>query len=187
MPRTHVSHVSSRGQATVALSMALTLSAVGIALLVVMLRDRPVPAEAVVGGVSLRVQEAGWIRQDHADHAAEGGFQMPSAMMPGAPQPGEERLRVQVVLTNRADSPKRLNDGAFRLENAGGDWWPLQAETIGLDQLAPGLAVSGSLQFDLPNGGGRLGDGSLRLVWERAGKVVRVALPAGAAPEHVEH
>lgn len=187
MPRTRfrppAPTTSSTRQAKLAMSMALVLSLVGVALLAVMLRDRPAPAGVVVGGLSLRIQEAGWVQMDHVE-GGSGGFQMPAAMMPGAPLPGEERLRLQVTLANTTDSPRRLSDGEFRLQSADGDTWPLRSETFGLDQLGPGLAVSGSLHFDVRSEGARLGDGSLQLVWERAGKVVRLAVPAGAAPDH---
>lgn len=168
-------------------ALTLTLAIAGAGLLVVMLRDRPAPAEVVLSGVSLRIQEAGWVQMDHLDPAtgaAPSGFQMPSAMMPGAPEHGEERLRVQVELVNRDDAPEVLRGSEFRLENGKGDVWQLRSETIGVDQLNPGLAVSGSLQFDVPTGGIVLGEPGVQLVWERSGKSVRLEVPAGPAPDH---
>jgi hypothetical protein len=171
--------------AAVAVSAAAALSVVGLVLLLVMLGGRPTPAEAVVGGVALRVQEAGWLQMDHADGGGGSGFQMPAAMMPGAPEAGHERLRVQVTLANRGDGPWRVRGGTFRLEDAAGASWPLQGQSIGVDQLPPGLAVSGSLQFDVPTERARAGaGGGFRLVWERDGKVAELAVPIGAAPDH---
>jgi hypothetical protein len=163
---------------------ALVLGLVGAGLLAVMLRDRAgaTSSEVTVGGLSLRIQSAEWevIDMGHAS-----GFAMPPSMMPGAPAQGDQRLRLQVELSNRGESPKPLSGDEFRMEGPGGTNWPVAVDSLGVSLLNPGLAISGGLHFDLPQKSIRKGDPGLVLVWDRGGKVRRIPVQlGGSVPTH---
>jgi hypothetical protein len=175
---------TARTQAVAVVVAALVLGLVGVGMLAVMLRERAHAAadEATVGGLELRVESAHWeeLQMNHAP-----GFQMPPAMMPGAPADGDQRLRLSVELTNHSQRPKPLTKGEFSVEGPGGTSWPVAVDSLGVSLLNPGLAISGGLHFDLPLKSIRKGDPGLILVWNRAGTVKRIPLQLdGAVPDH---
>ena len=175
---------TARTQGLAVIVAAIVIGLVGAGLLAVMLRGRAgaTTDEATVGGLSLRVQSAKWEVLE-MNHTA--GFQMPQSMMPGAPAQGDQRLQVTVELSNQSRSPKLLTKDEFKLEGPGGASWPLAIDSIGLEQLNPGLAVSGGLHFDIPQKSIRRGDPGLVLVWDRSGTVSRLPVRfEGAAPTH---
>jgi hypothetical protein len=178
---------TARTQAVAVVVAALVLGLVGAGMLAFMLRERAHAAtdEVTVGGLELRVESAKWeeLQMNH-----DPGFQMPPAMMPGAPADGDQRLRLAVELTNHSRDPKLLTKGEFHVEGPGGTSWPVTVDSIGVSQLNPGLAISGGLHFDLPLKSIRKGDPGLVLVWDRAGKVRRIPIQLdGAAPSHDRH
>src|SRR5574341_1939174 len=84
----------------VAVVAALVAGLVGVVFLGLMLRERNAATGAVsAGGLTLQVQSAQWVDMEHS---GQNGFQMPQQMMPGAPSPGQERLAVEVALSNRS-------------------------------------------------------------------------------------
>jgi hypothetical protein len=175
---------TARTQAVAVVVAALVLGLVGAGMLAVMLRQgtHTVAGEATVGKLSLRVESAQW---EVFDMNHDPGFQMPAAMMPGAPADGDRRLRLTVELSNRSQRPKLLSKDEFRIEGPDGTSWPVAVDGIGVSQLNPGLAVSGGLHFDLSLKKLSKGDPGLSLVWDRAGKVSRLPLHIGVtAPSH---
>lgn len=171
-----------KAQATAVVAVALALVLVGAVLLAAMLRERATaqPTQLELGGLTLKVQAARWVEHDHE---SQGGFRMPSAMMPGAPEAGERRLRLEVVLENPGTSPRRFDPQELRLQGPDGTTWPLEGESLGVERLGPGLAVAGGVYFDLPAKQAEQGDPGLSLVWESGGEAVRARVPVGT-PAH---
>jgi hypothetical protein len=176
-----------RVQATV-VAVAVLIAAVGVGVLALMLRERTIaPAEEVtLGGLSLRVVRASWEQGEDEGQPAQ-GFQMPPQMMPGAPAPGDQRLKMDVALANRSRNPKTLDAEEFRIQIPGGASWPVKVDSIGTKLLNPGLGLDGALHFDLPLSKIPKGIQALNLLWERGGHGVRIAVPVGDAPPSGGH
>ncbi|XES00926.1 hypothetical protein HEP87_61330 [Streptomyces sp. S1D4-11] len=70
--------------------------------------DRPT-ATASLGGLDVVPGPADWAAM--ADHSMDGqnGYQMPSAMMPGAPEGDEMRLGIPITLTNSTGSVRQFD------------------------------------------------------------------------------
>jgi len=156
----------------------------GVVFLGLMLRERSdLPGSVSAGGLTLKLQSAQWIEMEHGN---DSGFQMPQQMTPGAPGHDQKRLALEVTIENRGGSARQFSGNEFAVEGAGGQTWPLATENLSDKSLLPGLGVPGSLTFDLPATEAGQGDHSLFLVWDRAGKVVRLPITVGAA-SHVHN
>jgi hypothetical protein len=191
-----------RDQATVptglvvAVVAALVAGLVGVVFLGLMLRERNAAAGAVsAGGLTLQVQSAQWVDMEHS---GQNGFQMPPQMMPGAPSPGQERLAVEVALSNRSGGDTQFLGTEFSIQGLDGHVWPLVADDLdnaahdsgaadALDgtHVGPGLGVTGTLSFDMPSASASQAKEGLFLLWSHAGKVARVPVTVGEAPAHV--
>jgi hypothetical protein len=168
----------------VAVVVALVFGLTGVVFLGLMLRERNAVAGSVsAGGLTLQVQSAEWVDLEH-DHNA--GFQMPQSMTPGAPGPDQQRLSVEVAVSNHGSRDTLFSESEFAVESVNGETWPLVADNLSGDTpLAPGLGITGTLSFDLPAASvGQAGKG-LFLLWSRAGKVVRVPVTVGGTTAHV--
>jgi hypothetical protein len=195
----------------VAIVVALIFGLTGVVFLGLMLGERNAVAGSVsAGGLTLQVQSAQWV---DLEHNSQDGFQMPQQMMPGAPSPDQQRLAVEVAVSNRSGRATLLSHSEFSVQSSDGQVWPLVADDLGgsgddaegafdglrgtvedsgaaavgaeATRLGPGLAVNGSLSFDLPAATVAQAGKGLVLLWSRAGKVVRVPMTVGAAPAHV--
>ncbi|MFD9237309.1 hypothetical protein ACFWB3_18870 [[Kitasatospora] papulosa] len=156
-------------------------------------RERQAPAgteptaTARLGGLDAEPGKAGWAAM--ANHAMDGGssYQMPSAMMPGAPEGDDMRLGIPLTLTNGTGSVRRF-DLAREFSLSGGKdgaSFKLHADTLGeLPRLNAGSAVRGVLYFDVE--APQAGDAPLLLVWKRDGDVRRmtVRMPGGTPEKH---
>jgi hypothetical protein len=126
-----------------------------------------------------------------AQHHMDGqrGYQMPSAMMPGAPEGDDMRLGIPITLTNSTGSVREFDlVREFSLGGGrNGGSRKLHSDTLGqLPRLNPGSAVRGVLYFDVDPQ--RSGDPPLHLVWKRDGDSRRmtVRMP-GRTPEQHQH
>lgn len=195
----------------VAIVVALVFGLIGVVFLGLMLRERNAVAGSVeAGGMTLQVRSAQWVDMDHN---SSDGFQMPQQMMPGAPSPNEQRLALEVAVSNHSRSVTQLSHSEFSIQSSDGQVWPLVADDLGgaseasdgafdglppdtedsasavaaagATRLGPGLAVNGSLSFDLPAASVAQTGKGLILLWSHAGEVARVPVTVGAAPAHV--
>jgi hypothetical protein len=167
----------------VAIVVALVFGLSGVVFLGLMLRERNAVAGSVsAGGLTLQVQSAEWVDMEHSH---DPGFQMPQAMTPGAPGPDQQRLAVEVAVSNRGSAEQLFSDSEFSVQSLNGQAWPLMADNLSDKHLGPGLGVTGSLTFDLPAASVDEANKGLFLLWSRAGKVVRVPVTVGGTAAHV--
>jgi Domain of unknown function (DUF4352) len=167
----------------VAVVVALVAGLVGVMFLGLMLRGRNAVAGSVsAGGLTLQVQSAQWVDLEH-DH--DDGFQMPQSMTPGAPGPDQQRLAVEVAVSNRGSGETLFSEDEFSIQRLDGQAWPLVADNLSEKHLSPGFGVTGSLSFDLPAASASQASKGLFLVWSRAGKVLRVPVTVGGTATHV--
>lgn len=168
---------------------ALLLAAGGTGLLVHRRSAAPADHTASLGGLSVRLGDAGWLSMDHsADN--QGGYQMPAQMMPGAPVGDEMRFGVPLTLINTSGQLRRFNLAQEFFLGGGRIDKPRSphSDTIGLlTRLSPGSAVDGVVYFDtvVP----AVGDPPLYLEWRRDGDLTRLAIPLmeGGAGDHNGH
>lgn len=171
-------------------AIAVLLSVVGAGLLARRQSATPTDHAATLGGLSLRLHDAGWLSMDGHNMDNQGGYQMPAQMMPGAPVGDDMRLGVPVTLVNTSDEVRWFNLAEEFFLRGGRTDQPrtLHSDTLGrLNRLAPGSAVDGVLYFDtvVPDAG----DPSLYLEWRRAGDSTRLTIPllGGPTPDHGGH
>ncbi|WP_406503729.1 hypothetical protein [Streptomyces sp. NBC_01602] len=144
-------------------------------------------ATARLGGLDAKPGRAGWTAMANHDMDGRSNYQMPSAMMPGAPEGDDMRLGIPITLTNGTGSVRRF-DLAREFSLSGGKDGAsrkLHADTLGeLPRLNAGSAVRGVLYFDLE--APQAGDAPLLLVWKRDGDVRRmtVRMPGGTPEQH---
>lgn len=141
---------------------------------------------ARLDGFTVEVRDTEWAPMDHVDDG-RGGFVMPSSMMPGAPDTGQVRIGVRIVLQNTRGSVQEFSlPEEFTL--AGGlETEPLHpvADTVGpLYRLGPGASLNAVLYYDVR----APADGELPplyLNWTRGRDTVRIPLPLpdAEAPE----
>jgi hypothetical protein len=169
----------------VALLAAALLSTVAGAWLILDLTHRPpAPAgrTATVGGITTQVQPGGWLAMAPHTMDGQGGYQMPSQMMPGAPEGDQLRLGIPVVLSNPTGLARQFDllDEFVLVGGATTAPVPLHSDTFGtLNRLNPGAGVSGVLYFDTTVPG--QSDPPLQLRWTRAGRTVNLTVPIGGA------
>lgn len=140
---------------------------------------------ATMDGVTVDVTASEWAPMDHLE---DGGFVMPSQMMPGAPDNGEARLGVRVTFSNPTSGARNLSlaDDFEITGDALAEPVPLSADTVGeVSRLVPTSALNAVLYFDLalpedepPS--------SLYLKWTsgRDTVLIPVPLPGGDVPVH---
>jgi hypothetical protein len=150
--------------------------------------DRPT-ATAGLGGLDAVPGPAGWAAMANHDMDGPSRYQMPSSMMPGAPEGDDMRLGIPLTLTNSTDSVRQFDlTREFSLRGGkGGKSRKLHSHTLGeLPRLNAGSAVRGVLYFDVEPPGA--GDPPLYLVWKRDGDSRRmtVRMP-GRTPEKHQH
>lgn len=162
-----------------ALAAAVLLLAVaGTALLVINRSTTPVDNTATVGGLSVSVRDAGWLTMDGHNMDNQGGYQMPSQMMPGAPTGDDMRFGVPLTLVNTSGDVRRFNVAEEFFLRGGRTAEPraMHSDTFGrLTRLGPGNAVDGVLYFDtvVPDAA----DPPLYLEWRRDGDTTSLAIP----------
>ncbi|MFD5269963.1 hypothetical protein [Streptomyces sp. NPDC058335] len=140
-------------------------------------------ATAELGGLRAVPRQASWATMEQ--HHADNGYQMPSQMMPGAPEGDDQRLGVPITLTNTGDRVREFTlPEEFFLDGGTGKPHPLHSDTLGtLPRLSPGSAVRGVLYFDVE--APEKGDPPLYLVWRRDGEQARMTVRVtGASAPH---
>jgi hypothetical protein len=171
---------------------ALLLAVVGTGLLVrrIAAQEPATVDTATLGGLTVRLHDAGWLSMDGHDMNNQGGYQMPAQMMPGAPTGDDMRLGVPLTLVNTSAELRQFNlaDEFFLLGGRNDRPRTLHSDTFGLlTRLNPGSAVDGVLYFDTVVPG--TGDPPLYLQWRRDGGATTLAIPllAGGEPDHGGH
>jgi hypothetical protein len=169
--------------------VVLLLAVAGTGLLVQRRSAAPIDDTAALGGLSVRLHDAGWVSMDHTMDN-QGGYQMPAQMMPGAPVGDDMRFGVPLSLVNTSGDVRGFNLAEEFFLRGGRTEQPraLHSDTFGqLARLGPGNGVDGVLYFDtvVPDAD----DPPLYLEWRRDGDTTTLAIPllAGGAPDHGGH
>jgi hypothetical protein len=108
---------------------------------------------------------------------------MPDSMMPGYQPAGDNRLRVEVDLSNVTSSVQRYSMTDFTLSAPGGKTWqvngqehssqPVQAD------LQPGFRTTIDVYFDIPAANSK----NLTLRWSRGGRTISMPVnTSGSTP-----
>lgn len=110
--------------------------------------------------------------------ASPGGYSMPSSMMPGMQAAGDNRLRVEVDLSNVSSSVQRYSMTDFTLTGSGKTW-----QVNGQDHssqptsadLQPGFRTTIDVYFDVPAADSK----NLTLHWSRGGRTISMPINTG--------
>jgi hypothetical protein len=138
------------------------------------------PNEA--GGLGLTVDTMVWMSNDMQGNGAPqaapapadsaNGYTMPDSMMPGMQPTGDNRLRIEVDLSNVTNTVQQYATTDFTLSGPGGKTWNVDgqehsSQPVSAD-LEPGFRTTIDLYFDLPSADSK----NLILHWSRAGRTI---------------
>jgi hypothetical protein len=145
------------------------------------------PNEA--GGLSLSVDTMLWMSNDmggSGDPAAppppdSGSYSMPSSMMPGMQPVGDDRLRIEVDLSNVTGSIQQYSMTDFTLSAPGGKTWQVNGQEHSSQpasaDLQPGFRTTIDVYFDIPAADSK----NLALHWSRGGRTISMPVKTGTA------
>ena len=112
-------------------------------------------------------------------NSSAGGYQMPDSMMPGMQAAGDNRLRVEVDLSNVSGSVQRYATTDFTVSGAGGKTWQVNGQEHSAQPasayLQPGFQTTIDLYFDIPASDSK----KLTLHWSRGGRTVSMPVNTG--------
>ena len=145
------------------------------------------PNEA--GGLSLTVDTMLWMSNDmggsgspQAAPPPADSYSMPSSMMPGMQPVGDDRLRVEVDLSNVSGSGQQYSTTDFTLSAPGGKTWQVNdqehSSQPGSAALQPGFRTTVDLYFDIPAGDSK----HLTLHWSRGGRTISMPVNTSGSP-----
>ena len=174
-----------RGLRWVPVPLALLVAVLGL-LVVGAMQGRAAAVQAsepdVAGGLGLHVDTMVWMSNDMTGSGAPqaapapadspGGFQMPDSMMPGMQPTGDNRLRIEVDLSNVASSVEHYATTDFTLSGPGGKTWNVNGQEHSSQpasaDLQPGFRTTIDLYFDLPAASNK----NLILHWSHGGRTI---------------
>ena len=148
------------------------------------------PNEA--GGLGLHVDTMVWMSNDMGGNGAPkaapapadspNGFTMPDSMMPGMQPTGDDRLRVEVDLSNVTNAVQQYATTDFSLSGPAGKNFKVNgqehsAQPVSAD-LQPGFRTTIDLYFDLPNSEAK----NLTLHWSRGGRTISMPVNTNGGP-----
>jgi hypothetical protein len=143
------------------------------------------PSEA--GGLSLAVDTMNWMNDDmggsgnpSAAPPPADSYSMPSSMMPGMQAVGDNRLRIEVDLTNVTGSVQQYATTNFTLSGSGKTWQVNGQEHSTLPasaNLQPGFRTTIDVYFDIPAADSK----NLILHWSRGGRTISMPVKTGNA------
>jgi hypothetical protein len=139
------------------------------------------------GGLSLSVDTMLWMSNDVSGSGAPapadspGGYAMPAAMMPGMQPTGDDRLRIEVDLSNVTSSGQRYSTTDFTLSGPGGKTWQANGQEHSSQpasaDLRPGFATTVDVYFDIPASNSK----NLTLHWSRGGRTISMPVNTGGS------
>jgi hypothetical protein len=145
------------------------------------------------GGLSLTVDTMVWMSNDMSGSGApapgdsSGGYSMPSSMMPGMQAAGDNRLRVEVGLSNVSGSVQQYSTTDFSLSGPGGKTWQVNGQEHSAQpasaDLQPGFQTTVDVYFDLPASDSK----NLILHWSRGGRTISMPVNTGGEKPGVMH
>jgi hypothetical protein len=152
------------------------------------------PNEA--GGLGLHVDTMVWMSNDMAGNGAPqaapapadspNGYSMPDSMMPGMQPTGDNRLRVEVDLSNLTSAVRQYSTTDFSLSGPGGKTWNVNGQEHSAQpasaDLQPGFRTTIDLYFDLPANDSK----NLTLRWSRGGRTISMPVNTGNGPQPMQ-
>jgi Domain of unknown function (DUF4352) len=106
---------------------------------------------------------------------------MPSSMMPGMQPVGDNRLRVEVDLSNVTGSVQQYSTTDFTLSAPGGKTWQVNSQEHSAlpasADLQPGFRTTVDVYFDIPASDSK----NLTLHWSRGGRTISMPVKTGSA------
>jgi hypothetical protein len=144
------------------------------------------PNEA--GGLSLTVDTMLWMSNDmggtgapQASPPPDDSYSMPSSEMPGMQPVGDNRLRVEVDLSDVTGSVQQYSTTDFTLSAPGGKTWPVNGQEHSSQpasaDLQPGFRTTIDVYFDIPAADSK----NLTLHWSRGGRTISMPVSTGGA------
>lgn len=138
------------------------------------------------GGLALSVGTTLWMSNDMTGQGplkkAPRGFSMPASDMPGMQPDGDNRLRVEVSLSNITTSLQRYSTTDFSLAGPGGKTWKVDGQGDSVlpasAGLEPGFGTTIDVYFDIPAKNSK----HLTLQWSRDGTTVSIPVSTGTMP-----
>jgi hypothetical protein len=146
------------------------------------------PTEA--GGLSLSVDTMLWLSDDMTGNGDPNAapppdddeYDMPSSMMPGMEPAGDNRLRVEVDLTNVTVSAEQYATTDFTLSAPGGKTWQVDDQDHSAlpasAYLRPGFSTTIDVYFDVPAADSK----NLTLRWSRGGRTISIPVNTTGKP-----
>lgn len=156
------------------------LLALGVALagwaLVIQARSTIPVRQADLYGMEARLNQARWL-VDQMDHGE--GFARPATMMPDMPDPGSQRLSVELSFRNLSGQALEYRGEEFTLVSDAGNEYPPIGAQLGKFTLSAGHSLNTSIYYDFDSSRDL---GNLKLRWERGDETVYMPIPH--PPEH---
>jgi hypothetical protein len=136
------------------------------------------------GGLAMSVDEMSWLSNNMTGEGpgqkVPSGFSMPASEMPGIQPVGDNRLRVEVALSNVTTSMQRYSTTDFTLVTQGGKTFKVNGQEHSdypaSASLAPGFQETVDAFFDIP----AQQSNHLTLKWSRGGTTVSIPVTIGA-------
>jgi hypothetical protein len=104
---------------------------------------------------------------------------MPDSMMPGMQPTGDNRLRVEVDLSNVTSSVQHYSTTDFSLSGPGGKTWNVNGQEHSAQpasaDLRPGFRTTVDIYFDIPASDSK----NLTLKWSRGGRTISMPVNTG--------
>ena len=138
------------------------------------------------GGLALSIDEMSWMSSNMAglgpgQKRNPNEYSMPASQMPGIQPVGDNRLRVEVALSNITTGVQRYSTTDFTLVGAGGKTWQVDPQGLSLmagsANLEPGFQETVDVYFDIPAQKSK----HLTLKWSRGGTTVSIPVTIGGA------
>jgi hypothetical protein len=138
------------------------------------------------GGLDLSVDTMLWMSNDMTGQGPAGkspkGYVMAPSMMPGMQAVGEDRLRVEVSLSNITGDTQQYSMNDFILAGPSGKSWKNDgvghSDMTTSANLQPGFGTTIDLYFDVPAKQTK----NLTLKWSRGGTTVSIPVRTGGQP-----
>ncbi len=147
-------------------------------------------------GLGITVNTMVWMSNDMAGSGApqaapapgdSAGYSMPDSMMPGMQPTGDNRLRVEVDLSNVTSSVQQYSTTDFSLSGPGGKTWKVNGQEHSVmpasANLQPGFRTTVDVYFDIPASDSK----NLTLRWSRGGRTISLPVNTGGTGPGTMH
>jgi hypothetical protein len=143
------------------------------------------------GGISLSVRQIAWMSNDMSGQgplaSKSQGFAMDPSMMPGFQTVDNDRLRLEVTLSNSTAEAQQYAQSDFRVVAPGGQSWAVSDDGGNIRQkvgtLGSGFAATIDLYFDIPTSQ----TSGLSIEWSRGGTTVEIPVNTSGKPSAHTH